>query len=480
MHRLLLASLLLLSVLVRLPSLGADPLDAHHVRQADTSSMARVMARDGVSLWTPRIGWAGPEAGAVEAEFPLYATTVGAVWSAMGSEPPWVPRTLSLLAWLLGGVALARLCRRWFEELPLALPLALYALSPLGVLFSRSVQPDALAVSFLVLAWERADASRAHDQPTVPLLVSAGLLGIAIASKGPVALWLPVVAFAGWRGLERVPTRIAVGALALAVVPPAIWYVHAHQLGADGASFKLWGADSGKWSSIAALSQPTLWRAALRGFLSVGLTPLGVGLALTGVVATREQREFVAPALGVLAAVAALFILLPAVAAHEYYLLPMLPFASVLVGGGAGWLWREAGAQGTVASRVVTAGLLMALMASSAQRSVRYLDWGWTTDSRIADVATAVRAVLPSGTATVVVDQHPQTLLYAIDQRGWHRDKVSGMDVRELRGWGAEALLVTNTSPTWRDPGFVRELLADHPLVARGDGWTLVRLDVTQ
>ena len=122
----------------------------------------------------------------------------------------------------------------------------------------------------------------------------------------------------------------------------------------------------------------------------------------------------------------------------------------------------------------------MALVASSAQRGVRYLDWGWNVDTRIADVATAVRAVLPSGTATVVVDQHPQTLLYAIDQRGWHRAKVSGADVRELRGWGAEALLVTNTSPTWRDPDFVRDLLADHPLVARGDGWTLVRLDVTQ
>ncbi|MCO4772086.1 MAG: glycosyltransferase family 39 protein [Deltaproteobacteria bacterium] len=479
-RRALLLVLFLLAVALRLPGVGSAPIDGHHVRQADTASMARVMAREGVSLWTPRIGWAGPAAGAVEAEFPIYPAMVGAGWGLLGAQPPWLPRALSVLAWIVGGLALWRIVRRRFPGMPSALLVGLYALSPLAVLVSRSIQPDALAVALLVLAWERADAARDAERPTARLLLAGALLGVAIAAKGPVALWLPVVAFAAWSALERVPSRVALAALGLAVGLPAVWYVHAHQLGADGASFKLWGSDSGKWSSLGALSQPALWRAALAALLSQTLTPLGVGLVAAGAVGARANDELRPPLLGVVAGGTALVLLLPAIAVHDYYLLPLVPFASVVAGAGAVWLWREAALGGTPAARVVGAVVLGGLLVSTGQRSVRYLLWGGAPDARIVAVAEAAREVLPAGTATVVVDRHPQTLLYALDQRGWHRATVTAASVQELRTWGAEAMLITDTSSAYADEDFVLALLAAHPMVARGDGWTVVRLDVSQ
>ena len=50
--------LVVAAIALRLPGLGNPPQDAHHVRQSDTASIARIMARDGVDLLHPRIGWA--------------------------------------------------------------------------------------------------------------------------------------------------------------------------------------------------------------------------------------------------------------------------------------------------------------------------------------------------------------------------------------------------------------------------------------
>jgi len=470
--------LVLVGLFLRAPALDAPPVDGHHVRQADTASMARIMAREGATLWTPRIGWAGPEAGPVESEFPLYQALVGTIWGAVGSEPPVVPRLLSLLAWFLGGLALARLSRRAIPDVPLALTLGLYVLSPMGILLSRSIQPDALAVALLVGAWALVDGATEGRRPAEQLIGGGLLLGLAIAVKAPVILWAPPIALSAWRQRQDLPTPAKAVAVGLALVPPVVWYLHAHALGVDGASFKLWGADSGKWTTPAALTDTALWTRVAVGVVRELLTPVAGALLLVGAVLAR--RPTLTPAvLGVIIGVATPLLLLPGVATHGYYLLPMLPFASLVLGAGVAWLWRTLSGAGTPAGALVGAVVAIALVVVSVRGSASFLGWGYSRDARIETIAGAARQVLPPGTATIVVDRHPQTLLYALDQRGWHRDKVSERAIWQLRSWGGEALLLTNTSPTWDDDYVVRELLSTHPIVARGEGWTLLRLDVT-
>jgi len=475
---LILGLVVLLGVLLRLPGLNTPPLDGHHVRQADTASMARIMARDGLTLWTPRIGWAGPEAGPVESEFPIYTAVVGAGWALLGSEPAWVPRSLSLLAWLLGGLGLYRLVRRRLRDTPSGLLLALYALSPLAVLFSRSIQPDALATALLLWSWERADAAGDGDRPGPKLVLAAVLAGLAIASKGPIACWLPVLAYAAWPGLERLKGRDTLVVVALAVLPPVVWYLRAHQLGADGASFKLWGPGSGKWTSISALASASSWAALARNSVILALSPLASALIVLGVAASHDRPVARVSVAGLAATIAAILALLPAFAAHEYYFLPLLPFASVLAGLGAHRGWRLLQGEGTPAARLVGGASAVALAALTAWTSAQYLQWGWAPDTRIAAIEASVAQVLPMHTALVVVDRHPQTLLYALDQTGWHRERIDLAELRDLRRWGAEALLLTDTSASWDQPGLSRDLLVRHPLVARGQGWSLYRLDV--
>jgi hypothetical protein len=472
--------LVLVGLAIRLVLLGNEPLDGHHVRQADTASIARVMARDTLTLWTPRIGWAGPEAGPVEAEFPLYPVAVAIAWRALPGEPPWAARLLSVVAWLLATVGLARLASRRLPDLPLVLPLGLFVLSPLSVLFSRSIQPEMTSVALLVWAWERADASNDGVRPGSVLLLSAGLFAAACAISAPVIAWLPALAYAGWAGLERIKGRDTLVVLAVAVLPPIVWGLHAHELGVDGATLGSWGFGSGAWSTLPSLLEPANWRAIARGLVGTGLTPLGAVLMLGAVPGLATGVGGRGAAAGLLCGVAAIACLVPTFAAHEYTLLPLLPFASVLAGIGAAGLWGAAVVRGTPASRLVGAAAAVGLVVVSAWQGGAYLSWGFHTDERIASIADGARAVLPPGTAVVVVDKHPQSLLYALDQTGWHRQGVTLDDVRALRGWGATAMLITDTSASWGDEEFVRALLTRHPLVARGTGWSLVRLDISQ
>ena len=191
------ALVLILALAPRLHNLDAPPLDANHVRQSDTASIARIMAREGIDLLHPRIDWAGPEAGTVESELPLYAAAVAAGWSLRGGpeRPSWAwPRGLSLLAWLAGALALAAWVRRRLPDSPLHY-LWLYALSPLGVVFSRNVQPDALAIALFLWGCELADAmsERPGLRGLSGALFGGSLAGLEVASKDQLAFLLPQI-----------------------------------------------------------------------------------------------------------------------------------------------------------------------------------------------------------------------------------------------------------------------------------------------
>ncbi len=475
-HVLLLLLLLVGATLLRLPGLSSPPTDIHHVRQSDTASIARNFVREGIDLLRPRIDWAGPDAGTVESELPLYTAATAALWRVSGTTGLAWPRGLSILAWLLGAAALFVLVRRRLEG-PQWAYLALFLFSPLALAFSRTVQPDALALCLLLWSLERADAAGDRDRGGLAVAASAGLLGgLAVASKGTLAFAVPLVLLlAVGRGGRAGLSRAATSAVPL-VLLPAAWYWHAHaHLGVDGATFGLWGAGAHKWGGPGIWFGVDTWRALMGTLVSHTITPVGVVLVLAGVAAARGRPGLRPWALGLGLGLVAMVLVAEGFVLHNYYQLLLVPFASVLAGAGALELRRRATASGpgTVAVLLM---LLLALGAFSALQGLVFARDALLRDARIEVAGLALSYVVPLGHSLVVVDRHPQTLLYATDRRGWHRTEVSYGDVLQLEDIGAEYLLLTETSPSWRDPGLLTSLEDERPLVARSPGWLLFQL----
>ena len=472
---LLLVLLLVGAALLRLPGLGSPPTDIHHVRQADTSSIARNFYRDGVDLLRPRIDWAGPDAGTVESELPLYAAATAGLWRAAGTTDPAWPRALSVLSWMLGALALWRLVRRRLEG-PAWPYLALYLLSPLAIAFSRTVQPDASAVALLLWSLERCDAAGDRDGGGLGAALWGGLLGgLAVAAKGTLGFAAPMLLLlAVGRGGKGASLRAAATAL-LTLTLPALWYAHAHaNLGVDGATFGLWGSGAHKWGGPAIWADLGTWRALVGTLLTLTLTPLGAVLVGAGVLAARLEAGLRPWVLGLGLGLGTMVVLAEGFRLHNYYQLMLVPFASVLAGAGARWAAARAREGGAAAAGMVV--LLLALGALSAWQGLAFARDALRRDSRIEVAGLALSYVVPANHAVLVVDEHPQTLLYAIDRRGFHRSTVSYGDVLQLEDLGAEYLVITETSPSWSDPGLMTALEDERPLVARSPGWLLFQL----
>ena len=281
---------------VRLWGVTNTPLDGHHVRQTDTASMALIMCQEEIAPFFPRIHWAGPLAGTVESELPLYAALTAVVWrltcdQCVTCSPIW-PRLLSVALWLLGGVALAWWVRRRLSG-PAWPALVLYALSPLAVVFSRSIQPDALGVALLLWALALADRSRDLRRPMAVLgvaLAAGLLLGLAVTTAGKPVFWAPLVVLlvARGRGGWRIPA--AAQLLAVSGLVSAAWLIHAHSLGSQGATFGLWGVGAQKWGGPGVWLNLNSWRYIAGTLVTHTLTAAGVVFCGAGLLLTRSRQ----------------------------------------------------------------------------------------------------------------------------------------------------------------------------------------------
>lgn len=469
--------LLLVAVLVRLPGLANPPTDIHHVRQSDTASIARNMARDGIDLLNPRIDWAGPEAGTVESELPLYNALVALGWSRSGprSAAGWVwARLLSLLAWFGGGLALLLWVRRRLPG-PAWPCLVLYALSPLAVAFSRNVQPDALAVCLLLFALERADAASDREGAGAWAgLLLAGLLGaLAIAVKAtvlPFVLLAPLILVS--RRREAAGPAVALVSL-LALVPAGAWYWHAHaSLGAEGASFGFWGGEAHKWGGPLAWIRLTSWRPIGGSFVVHVATPLGLAAVALGVSRARDVAELRLFVAALVAAAASVVVVTEGFALHNYYQLVFVPFLSVLagVGGVEALAWLRGDDAGR---RVAVLALIVVLGGWTLLSGQAFVREAVRTEVRIETTGRALQALVPPGRAVLVVDRHPQSVLFAADRRGFHRTRTTMAEALALREAGAEYLYLSATSSSYSDGGLLMQLREQWRLEAQAADWLL-------
>jgi len=60
--------------------------------------------------------------------------------------------------------------------------------------------------------------------------------------------------------------------------------------------------------------------------------------------------------------------------------------------------------------------------------------------------------------------------------RGWHRTELERDEARQFEWYGAEAMLVTDTSPSWGDPELMSWAEDRWPTLAGTSHWTLFEL----
>ena len=216
-----LVSILLLATGLRCIHLDAPISGRDAWRQADTAAIARNFHREGMDLFHPAVDWRGTGAGWVQSEFPIYSW----VHALLGGGT-LTGRLLAIAGGLLAIYALYRLLRDMINERAALWGALIIACSPVGVYYTRTVQPDAWMFGAQISAlWltrsHLTDGPRSHG----PLAALAFTIACLIKPHS-IVLLLPLAAlFVVHRGWDSLRSRWVLGTTVGSIALVAGWYL---------------------------------------------------------------------------------------------------------------------------------------------------------------------------------------------------------------------------------------------------------------
>lgn len=338
----MLAAIALLAV--RIVNL-AGPLDEPSWRQAWCAHHARVISQGWPSNWMANyINFRGPN----ETSYwtlPLYETVVAIGYRAAGGEYLWLARAVAFLAYAWAAYLLFLIAAELFDRrVGMFAALAFLAL-PLGIFYSRAVHYESLLIAlshvFLLYALR---FCRDPSWSRWALSVSAGIVAALIKPTfimwmGPVVLVWAVIRFP--RG--KVWALAAVCALFLLPVGAALGH-HYYRLAMEGgiANTALYAdpynpSYARGWflGSLQERLNVTYWQNIMRLTVWMVFTPGGALLAILSLVTVRRfelRTGWMGLAAWILGLVIYVLVFTHIVATHDYWRLPFLAPAALVIG----------------------------------------------------------------------------------------------------------------------------------------------------
>jgi len=359
LQMLVVALLFLLGLAVRLYDLQDPPLDFHPTRQL----RAAILARGFYYAADPNADPAMVEravdlANSLESyEPPILERLVAWTYRAAGGEYLWMGRVYSALFWLLGGLALWMLARRFSSFDGALAALAFYLFLPFAVVASRSFQPDPWMVMWLLFAayaiYRWAETQRWRWALWSGVLAGAAVL-VKMVALFPIAGMLAAVCL-GTIGLRRSLRSAQTWALAGLLVAPSLLY-YIFNLGARSLGFfSFW---------TVSLSRMVLDHTFYADWLAMAQSLTGLALPLVGlwgVLLIPTQATGDAPTgrpgrallIGFWLGYGVYGLLFPyQMITHDYYHLMFVPLVALSLApaaalaferiGAQGWVWRAA------------------------------------------------------------------------------------------------------------------------------------------
>jgi hypothetical protein len=215
---------------IRFYEIDEPPLDFQPERQLHGAILARwyyLKTQDSAPLWKKRIAERSAHDEGIVGEPPILEFVASQAYRVAGGERLWIPRALSTLFWLAGGLFLFLIARRLASLGAASCALAFFLFVPFGVSASRTFQPDPLMVA-LTLATVLAIV-RHHERPSTGRLIAAASLAALALLVKPVFAVFPIagalLALAVARqGMRRTVTDPQIYLFGLSALLPSLAY----------------------------------------------------------------------------------------------------------------------------------------------------------------------------------------------------------------------------------------------------------------
>jgi len=424
---LVIASIVLLGTVIRVPQLFHTLFEPHSFRQTQTAFIAKQYALNGIDVLTTPLPVFGTGSN-VPMEFPLFQA-IASLGVSAGLTPDGASRLLGLLAFQATAVLLAVLLLRRHGRVVAIMAVGLFELLPFGLFWGAASLIDFFAVSLAMLMVYALGRWFERGSPWFLVIgaIASVLAFLVKATTAPawgfllLAIAVIVVREAGWRASRR---RIVVGMLlgpGAGLIAAVAWTAFADSVKSRNELTVFLTSSALREWNFGTIPQ----RLELSNYLSVVgrvtneivgplLVPLILGVAGTLLLRGRGQRI---DTLGwILAAASGPLVFFNLYVIHSYYLIAIYPALTAVCAIGIVWAIRlipgVRGRWATVAVSALTAtALIVGLGATSGRSSVQ----GFLSSPPPSGPAIDIRDNTEKGSRIIVIgcDWDPTYLYYA-------------------------------------------------------------------
>jgi 4-amino-4-deoxy-L-arabinose transferase-like glycosyltransferase len=150
----ILGLLFLVALAIRLFGLDMPPIDFHPMRQYHSAFIARsyyYQMQENIPEWQQEVATMSAER-EPSLEPPILESIAALGYRVAGGEHLWIPRLVSLLCWLVGGIFVYAIALKLSSFEGAVFSVAFFLLLPFTVEASRSFQPESMMMMFMTIS----------------------------------------------------------------------------------------------------------------------------------------------------------------------------------------------------------------------------------------------------------------------------------------------------------------------------------------
>jgi Dolichyl-phosphate-mannose-protein mannosyltransferase len=433
-------------------------------RQSDVAAIARNFFEHGFHFGYPQIDWAGGSAGYVGTEFPILPFLAAICYKFTGVHE-WISRSQSVIFFAVSFPFFFLLVRESFGSLAASWATFFYAFAPLNLFAGRSFMPDVPSLSLAIIGlyffqrW-------VCDRRLAPFYLSAIAISLSILIKATsIVIATPILylAVAGIGDPGPSQTRLVPGRdhrsrlqllsfFAIALVPSAIWYWHAHQIANKFYPHHFFGAGGIRIEGLA-----WYWHIAQQALIS-SFTPVLSLMAVIGLFVPQSRNRRYTRLFDWWLAAMVLFIIFVGYGnRHLWYQLPLVPIAAAFAGVICALLGSK------ISSRVVAVTLTNLVVGSFEFFALWYVQpFYQSSAAQLRNAGLELNKMTAPDALIVAADMGDPTIFYYAQRKGWHFPESDGIydgtpddseqaieDFERLRRRGATHFVFTRNTFWW-------------------------------
>jgi len=463
-EKILLGLIVGLGLVVRLYGVTLPLMESHQIRQAQTAMMARNLHDDNMNVFRTRLDFFGNGSGYVLMEFPIMHGITALLYYLFGVHE--IIGRLVSIGFSLGAMGfMYGLARQFLTRAGALAALALYAMSPSNIFFSRAFMPESSMMFFLIaavyLALKWLDEEKRHIFVWATVCAALACLSKPTAGLIFAPIWTAWYLKHRWHALKRVDFWLYI---LFALGSFILWGVYANLINATNPDVP--AGFGGSWLKII-IGRGNIFKhwISLDFYRFVGgsiilliLTPLGFIGSIIGIIKAKRVTERSILYVWLVAIVAYFYALAGANSGHIYYHLHLLPLAAIFFGIAVEWLLGKTDIIKLALARKSvtwpTLGLLLITIVAYGFGYYKFFAYMYDTELRMPyalEVAEIIKENTPSNRA-ILLNQPmamPAVVTYYAQCKTWYFKTDSNeqaiADLEKLRARGATTYVAIDT-----------------------------------